>query len=75
MYFLLSLYTYQPPLRMDYKDMAIVKTVPKNKKLNYIWDNNRKYNIIIKNDKVIESHGPIILDINDTLNNITKCIS
>ena len=70
MYLLLSLYTYQPPLRMDYNDMAIVKTVPKNKKLNYIWDNNGKYKIIIRNDKVIKSHGPLILDLNDTLNNI-----
>ena len=40
--------------------------------MNYIWDNNGKYKIIIRNDKVIKSHGPVNLDLTDTLNNIIK---
>ena len=40
---LLSLYTMQPPTRMEYKNMKIVDVLPKNKKENYLLRENDKY--------------------------------
>ena len=70
MYLILCLYTYQPPIRQEYKDMKIIKIIPKNKLKNYLLNNNGKYSVIIKYDKVIRSHGPINFELSETLNNI-----
>ena len=68
-YVLLSLYTMQPPLRQDYKDMQIVDVLPKNKKLNYLLHKNNKYYVVIRDDKVIQSHGSAQFELSNELNN------
>lgn len=68
-YLVLCLYTYQPPLRMDYKDMLIVDNVP-NKKDNFILKQNNKYFVVIQNDKVIRTHKSAIFELNHTLSAI-----
>ena len=67
---LLSLYTMQPPIRMEYKDMEIVTVLPKNKKQNFIFHKNNKYSVVIRNDKVIKSHGPANFELPEELNNV-----
>ena len=67
---LLSLYTMQPGIRMEYKCMEIISVLPKNKKQNYLLNKNGKYFVIIRNDKVIRSHGSITLELSDELNNV-----
>ena len=67
---LLSLYTMQPPLRQDYKDMQIVDVLPKNKKENYLWRKGIEYYIVIRKDKVVKSHGAAQFELSDQLNNV-----
>ena len=67
---LLSLYTYQPPIRMEYKSMEIVSVLPKNKKQNYLLNKNGKYYVVIRDDKVIKSHGPAQFELSNELNNV-----
>ena len=67
---LLSLYTYQPPIRMEYKDMEIVTVLPKNKKQNYLLNKNGKYYVVIRTDKVIKSHKPAQFELPDELNKV-----
>ena len=68
-YLLLSLYTYQPCLRQDYKNMLVVNKVP-NKTDNFILHKNGKYNVVIQKDKVSNTYVSIIFELNDTLNSI-----
>jgi len=67
---LLSLNTYQPPIRMEYKDMQIVDALPKNKKQNYLLHKNGKYYVVIRNDKVIKSHKAAQFELPQELNNV-----
>ena len=67
---LLSLYTMQPPTRMEYKNMKIVDVLPKNKKENYLLRKNDKYYVIIRDDKVTKSHGPDQFELSNELNNV-----
>ncbi len=48
---LLSLYTYQPPLRQDYKNMIVVQNKIPNKNDNFILHKDNKYFVVIQNDK------------------------
>ena len=59
---LLSLYTMQPPIRMEYKDMQTVDVLPRNKNQNYLLNKNVKYFIVIRNDKVIKVINPLSLN-------------
>src|SRR5690606_15349091 len=51
---LLSLYTYQPPLRQDWKDVLITENKPPvNTDQNYLWkQKNGKYTLFLNHDKV-----------------------
>ena len=69
-YLLLCLYTLQPPLRQDYKNMLIVHDKVPNKKDNFLLKKQNKYFIVIQHDKVIRQHGPATLQLNDQLNTI-----
>jgi len=68
-YLILCLYTYQPPIRMEYKNMQIVDTIPNNTD-NFMLHNNNHYYVIIQNDKVIRHYGTAQFELNDTLNTI-----
>ena len=52
---LLSLYTMQPPIRMEYKNMKVVTALPKNTKQNFLLNKNNKYYVVIRDDKVVKS--------------------
>ena len=67
---LLSLYSMQPPIRMEYKNMLIVNVLPKNKKQNFLLNKNGKYFVVIRDDKVIKSHGPDQFELSNELNNV-----
>lgn len=58
-YLIACLYTMQPPVRMDYKDMKIVKQRG-NKQSNFIVLNDESSNAVvhINKDKVSATHGP-----------------
>ena len=77
-YLTICLYTLQPPLRLDYKNMEIVDTplkVMRKKDQNYLLKNNlmdKTYTIIINKDKVIKSHGKGKIPIID--NDLNKII-
>ena len=69
MYLILSLYTYQPPLRMNYDDMMIVNKIPDNDN-NYMLNKNGKYYVIINHDKISNKLGSATFELNDKLNDI-----
>lgn len=71
-YLLLSLYTLQPPLRQDWKDVLITdKYDDKIKDYNYIFkDDDGQYILVINNDKVSSTYGPINLRLNEKLSKI-----
>jgi len=71
-YLILSLYTYNAPLRHQYHDAQIVDVLPNNEIRNFILVKDHKYSIVIKQDKVIRSHGPAIIEFNDDLNKVIK---
>lgn len=67
----LALYTMQPPIRQEYKDMLIVKTpLKKDDKKNYLLKKNGKYTMVIKHDKVIKSHKVGKFELSDELGKI-----
>ena len=72
---LLSLYTMQAPIRMEYKNMEIVNVLPRNKKQNYLLNKNGKYYVVIRDDKVIKSHGPDQFELSSELNNVINASS
>ena len=51
----------QPPIGMEYKNMETVNVLPKNNKQSFILRKNNKYFILIRDHKVIKSHGPPII--------------
>jgi hypothetical protein len=69
---LLSLYTYQPPLRQDWKDVLITeKKPPVNTDQNYLWkQKNGKYTLFLNHDKVTHAYGKAQFDLPDELNKI-----
>ena len=69
---LLSLYTYQPPLRQDWKNVSITETKPPvNTKQNYLWkQENGKYTLFLNHDKVTHAYGKTQLELPDELNKI-----
>ena len=67
---LLSLYTMQPPIRMEYKNMKVVTALPKNTKQNFLLNKNNKYYVVIRDDKVVKSHGPDQFELSDELNEV-----
>ena len=67
---MLSLYTYQPPIRQNYKDMLIVDKIPDNNNNNFILKKGNKYYVVIQDDKVVNTYGPANFELNDKLNNI-----
>ena len=42
----------------------------KNKKQNYLLNKNGKYYVVIRDDKVIKSHGPAQFELSNELNNV-----
>jgi len=71
LYLLLSLYTYQPPLRQDWKDVRISKTKPSIKTNdNFLWKRAEKYVLFLNHDKVVHSYGKVQLELTDALTNI-----
>ena len=68
-YLVLCLYTYQPPIRTEYKNMRIVDKIP-NKYDNFILHKNKKYFVVIQNDKVIRTHGVSIIELAHPLEDI-----
>jgi len=70
---ILSLYTLQPPIRMNYLDVKIYDDNDKgDDNENYIVRNKNKFVFYLNDDKVIKSHGPIILPFSGGLNSIIK---
>ena len=69
---LLSLYTYQPPLRQDWKDVLITeKKPPVNTDQNYLWkQKNGKYILFLNHDKVTHAYGKAQLELPAELNRI-----
>jgi hypothetical protein len=71
LYLILSLYTYQPPLRQDWKDVRISKKKPPVRtKKNYLWKREGKYVLYLNHDKVTFSHGKAQLELADPLTKI-----
>ena len=58
----------QPPIRMEYKDMEIVKSIPNNKGRNYILQKNNQFSSIINKDKVSNIRGCSIFTFSNELN-------
>lgn len=58
-YLLLSLYTYIPPLRVNFVNMEFAKGAKPREKDNFMWYNGRqkKYHIILNSDKVSKSYA------------------
>lgn len=69
-FLLLSLYTLQPPIRLEYSNMKILNDLPEDQTQNFILKNNNKYTVYINNDKVIRSHGPVYFNFSNELNDI-----
>lgn len=69
-YLLLALYTYQPPLRQDYKDMMIVQDKVPNKKENFLLKKRDQWFVIIQQDKVIRAQGSAVFELNQLLGKI-----
>ena len=67
-YLLLCLYTMQPPLRMEYKDMKIVQSIPRDKDKNYVLEKDKKYSVIVNNDKVCKHRPSDIFELSPELN-------
>jgi len=55
-YLILCLYTMQPPIRQEYKDMKFVSSVPHDKTKNYILKKFDKYFVIINKDKISKNY-------------------
>ena len=60
----------QPPLRMDYKDMQIVKAFPHDKTKNYIIKKFDNYHVIINKDKVSNKYKQAVFELSTELSNI-----
>lgn len=67
-YLILSLYTYNPPLRADYGNIKITKRNTKGKQNILIMGNNPRF--IIKSYKTAKSNGDIIIPVEGDLLNI-----
>lgn len=58
LFLVISLYTYQPPLRLDYVNMKIINNLEcDDKKHNFLYDNDSTYSVIINSDKVSHVRG------------------
>jgi hypothetical protein len=68
-YLLLCLYTYQCPIRKEYKNMMIVDIIP-NKNDNFILRQNNGFSVVIQHDKVIRSHEAAEFKLSDALSHI-----
>jgi hypothetical protein len=62
-YLILSLYSYQPPIRSEWTDMIFKKEKPIDKSKNYLWKHDDKYTIILNNYKTSETYGQANIDI------------
>lgn len=71
-YLILALYTLQPPIRMEYKDMQIVDEEPPRDDRNYLYDNNGKYTVVINKDKVSGKYGQARFTLPNELNKIIR---
>ena len=60
----------QPPIRMEYKNMQIVTALPKNTKQIFLLNKNSKYYAVIRDDKVIKSHGADQFELSNELNSV-----
>lgn len=70
-YLLLCLYTMQPPLRMEYKDMKIIKAKTEdNNSDNFLLIRNGESTTIINHDKVSRKYGKSEFKLNDELHQI-----
>lgn len=68
---ILSLYSYIPPIRLEYSDMKIIsddKNIDETK--NYIMKSDSRYIVILNNDKVTKTYGKIRYDITGELKTI-----
>jgi len=70
LYVLLSLYTYQPPLRQDWKDVIITnKKPPVKTNQNYLWNNKV---LFLNHDKVVHAYGKAQIDVNQEVQDVIK---
>ena len=69
-YLILALYTMQPPLRQDYKDMQIVEERPAEDDKNYLWKKANKYVIVLNKDKVYKTYGRAEIPLSTELSSI-----
>ena len=69
LYVLLSLYTYQAPLRQDWKDVIITKKKPPVKtQQNYLWNNKI---LFLNHDKVVKNaYGRAQIEISKELQDV-----
>lgn len=71
-YLALALYTLQPPIRQEYREMRIVDEEPPHDKNNYLWDNEGEYIVVINKDKVSHTYGRSEFPLSNELNKIIK---
>lgn len=71
-YLMLALYTLQPPIRQEYREMEIVNKKPPKDENNYLWDRNGKYTVVINNDKVSKTYGRAEFPLSEELNKIIR---
>lgn len=70
-YLILSLYTYQPPIRGEYFNMEITKNKPPEDDKNYLWEHGNKYTIVLNHHKTKKKYGRKEIDLDSkTLINI-----
>ena len=68
-YLVLCLYTYQPPIRREYKSMPIMNRIL-IENVNFIVHKDNKYHVYIRDDKVKGKHPPLDFEMSDELNRI-----
>lgn len=70
-YLLLSLYTYQPPVRNNYSDVEIISdTSNVEPTKNYLLKQDNKYTFLLNNDKVSNKYGSTKLKFTKKLSDI-----
>jgi len=62
-YLIISLYSYQPPIRSEYSDMIFTKEKPTDKSENYLWKHGDKYTIVLNYYKTDKTYGQANIDI------------
>lgn len=72
-YLIICLYSYIPPIRLEYSNMELIDKKPPKNENNYIWLDDGEYKVVINKDKVSSTYGRAVLPIeSETLTKLIK---